>query len=289
MDDRVVFLVQRIGGGEQKFLFCPVVEVIAAREADRPDRAHEAFLRAGSGQCRFQIGDVGGKCGGPDVFDRTGAGGARNGPPRGAPHEAATRFRVLIELCKFLPVAAIGEGGQREIGDARLLVPRLCARAGRRKSGQSRKGVVPPRAVVIAPGYRFAELTVIGNVDAKFALPAHHVGNGGGEDLRESGVVLAFSRGARPADGDETCRPRQASGVGSENAICTASHGPPRPFGNLRRMLERVPVIWKRRRWAKSPAAADDMPHYPPPTFRVPAAKSHNVGKSAQRSSPTNL
>src|SRR5262249_29592888 len=69
---------------------------------------------------------------------------AGNGPPRRAPHEAATRFRVLIELGKFLPVAAIGEGGQREISDARLLVPRLCARAGRRKSRQSRKGVVPP-------------------------------------------------------------------------------------------------------------------------------------------------
>ena len=127
-------------------------------------------------------------------------------------------------------------------------MPRLRARAGRRKSGQSRKGVVPPRAVVIAPGHRFAELAVIGNVDAKFALLVHHIGNGGGEDLRESGVVLAFSRGARPADGDETCRPRQASGMGGENAICTASHGSPRPFGNLRRMLERVPVIWKRRR-----------------------------------------
>jgi len=33
IDDRFVFLVQRIGGGEQKFLFCPVAEVIAAREA----------------------------------------------------------------------------------------------------------------------------------------------------------------------------------------------------------------------------------------------------------------
>src|SRR5262249_18755814 len=101
--------------------------------------------------------------------------------------------------------------------------------------------IVPPRAVVIARGHRLAELAVVGNVDAEVALPAHHVGNGGSEDLRECGVVHAFACGARPARGDETCRPRQASGMGGEHTIGTASHGSPRPFGNSNgRLLDRL-------------------------------------------------
>ncbi|MGC1745103.1 MAG: hypothetical protein WA754_21460 [Pseudolabrys sp.] len=52
------------------------------------------------------------------ICDRPGASRPAHRPPRRAAHEATARFRIEIELAEFLPVAAIGERRQRQIGNA---------------------------------------------------------------------------------------------------------------------------------------------------------------------------
>ena len=90
--------------------------------------------------------------------------------PRRAAHQAAARFRVEIELVEFLPVAAIGKRGEREIGNARFLMLGLvggCSGAsGRRESRHAGEGVVPPGAVVVRACHGLPELSVVGNVNA---------------------------------------------------------------------------------------------------------------------------
>jgi len=165
----------------------------------------------------------------PIYFDRAGAGRPAYRTARGAAQEAAARFRVAIELAELLPVASVGERGQRQVGNARFLVLGFGCRldgTGRGKSRQPREGIIPPGAVVVAAGHRLAELAVVGNVDAEFALRAHHVGDRGGKALRIGGLVGAVAGGARPADGDEIRRPRQTARMGGENAIRAVFHGP---------------------------------------------------------------
>ena len=98
--------------------------------------------------------------------------------------------------------------------------------SGRRKSRHPGKGVIPPCAVIVGAAHRLAELAVVGNVDAELALLLDHVRNRRGEALRIGGIAFAFADGNRLAHGDQVRRPRQAAGMGGENAIGTAFHDP---------------------------------------------------------------
>ena len=181
IDDRLVLVAHRLGRGEQEFLLGLVIKIDAAGEAARADRAHEAFFGAARGERFFQVLDVGGERRMAGIFERPGAGRAADRPARRAAHQAAAQFRIEIELAEFLPVAAVGERGQRQIGDARFLMLGLVrcrgGTAGRRKTRHAREGVIPPRAVIVGTCHRFAELAVVRNIDAERALLLHHVGN----------------------------------------------------------------------------------------------------------------
>ena len=93
VDDRLVFFVHRIGGGEHEFLFGLVVKVLAAGEAARPDRAHEAFFGTGCSHRLFQIGDVGRERGMAGIFDRR----------RCRPDDATGRRAALPIRCRSIP------------------------------------------------------------------------------------------------------------------------------------------------------------------------------------------
>ena len=122
IDDGLVFVAHGVGRGEQKLFFGLVIEVDAAGEAARADRTHEALFGAGRGQRLFQIVDIGLECRMAGIFDRPGTSRPPHRPPRRAPHKTAARFRVEIKFAEFLPVAAIGERGQRHVGDGRFLM-----------------------------------------------------------------------------------------------------------------------------------------------------------------------
>ena len=224
IDDRLVFVAHRIGRGEQKLLLGLVVKVDAAGEAARADRAHEAFFGAGRGQRLFQIVDVGRERRMAGIFDRPGAGRPAHRPARRAAHQAAARFRILIELAEFLPVTAVGERCERDVRNARFLVLGFvrgrCGAARRRKARHAREGVIPPRAVIVRTGHRFAELAVVGNVDAECTLLRHHIRDRCGQHLRIGAVIrLGFADGDRFAQRDQIGRPRQAAGMRGQNAI----------------------------------------------------------------------
>ena len=164
------------------------------------------------------------------IFDRPGAGRPAHRPPRRAAHQAAARFRIEIKLAEFLPVAAIGERGQRHVGDGRFLMLGFVRGGGRaarrRKSRHPGKGVIPPCPVIVGAAHRLAELAVVGNVDAELALLLDHIRDRVGEALRIGGIAFAFADGDRLAHGDQIRRPRQAAGVGGENAIGAVLHDP---------------------------------------------------------------
>src|SRR6516225_1541648 len=105
LDDRLVFLAHRFGGGKDELLLGLVIEIFASRETAGPYRAHEAFLDAGYGYRHLQIRDVGGQRRMPDILDRRGADRASGWAPRGAADQAAGRIGVLIELAELPPIA----------------------------------------------------------------------------------------------------------------------------------------------------------------------------------------
>ena len=159
-----------------------------------------------------------------DILDRRGADRAPDGPARRAPHQAAARFRVLIEFAEFLPVAAIGECGQRQLRHARFLVRGFRNVFRRREPLHARKSVIPPGAVVVTRRHRFSELTVVGNVDAELALLAHDIGDRGAQALRVGRIVFAFAGKASAAHGDKIGRPREAAGMRGQNPVLARSH-----------------------------------------------------------------
>ena len=193
VDNRLVFLPHRLGGGEDEFLRIAVVHVVAAGEAAGPNRAHETFLDLGRSHRLFQIGDIGGDRRMSGIFDRRSADRASRAPRRRAPDQDAGRFRVLIKLAELLPVAAIAEGRQRNVGNARLSLLGFGNGIGRRKPAHAGKGVVPPHPIVVLRRHRLAEFAVIDDVDADLALLAHDVGDGGGKALCISRIVGAFA------------------------------------------------------------------------------------------------
>src|SRR5580704_4831120 len=98
--------------------------------------------------------------------------------------------------------------------------------ARRRKSRHPGKGIIPPCPVIVGSAHRLAELAIVGNVDAELALLLDHIRHRRGEALRIGGIAFAFADGNCLAHGDQIRRPRQAAGVGGENAIGTAFHDP---------------------------------------------------------------
>jgi hypothetical protein len=156
----------------------------------------------------FQIIDVGGDRGLPGVFDRASADRTARTPACGAAHQRTGRFRILIELREFLPVAAVGEGRQRHVGDARLSLLGFRHGIRRDEARHARESVIPPDTVIVVRRHRLAELAIIDDVDAGIALLAHHVSDCTGETLCVSRIVFALAARPRPVHLDEICRPR---------------------------------------------------------------------------------
>src|SRR5262249_10907253 len=72
---------------------------------------------------------------------------------------------------------------------------------------------------------RFAELAVAHDVDARLGLPAHDVGDGGGEAFLVGRFVERLPGLLEPQESLQRFRPDEAAHVGGEGAIRAVLHG----------------------------------------------------------------
>src|SRR5690242_7694710 len=110
VDDRLVLLAQRVRAGVDQLLVVRVVLVAEARTATRGYRVEEARLQSLGGQSRLEVRDVLLDRILADVRDRPTA--HRADLRRG--RQCATGAGVTVRVGEFVPVAALGEAGQRE-------------------------------------------------------------------------------------------------------------------------------------------------------------------------------
>ena len=194
--DRLVFLAQRIGDGEQIFLFGLVVGVaLPIRHAGRRDRRHEDFLSLGAVKRRLEIVDVG-------LQLRR----AAIGDGRGANHMVLARSHVALPV-EFRKGSCFARACPWAL-PRHVLVDLEAAKA----------------FVDVGDEARLAELAVIDDVDAEINLRADDLGDRGAQ---ARGVRLRVDRLSllpRLHDIEQIGGTRQAADVGGEDSVGASLH-----------------------------------------------------------------
>jgi hypothetical protein len=184
--DGPVLLPHGVGAGEEELLLGLVVPVADARGAARSDRREEAFLGARSGERSLDVVDVGLDGGLPGVGQRADA----HRPERGAGAGGDPRVGVRVGRRKPEAIAPVGEAGQHHLPRLRAVGRHVVEALGAQlEAAQPVERVAPPRPVVHPVAHGLAVFAVAGDVDARVALPAHHVGHRGAERGREGALV----------------------------------------------------------------------------------------------------
>ena len=176
IDDRLVFLVQRVGAGEHELFVGLVMEIADARRAARPDRAHESFHNAVGGQRGLEVRDVGLDGGVSLVLHWAGADRVRRPSADRSRWDGRDRYRRAGIL-----------RGRAAPSDrpARARPPAPCAAA---RSGvppaanfdavEAMENVAEPGPIVDVLAHRLAEFAVVWNGNADVALSLHDVRDG---------------------------------------------------------------------------------------------------------------
>src|SRR5580698_463753 len=158
--DRAIFLLQRLGDGEQRLLFAAVIPIIAlGQHAARSNRGDKCVGNRDRSERLLETGNVACHSGVADIFDRSGHSPTPRAPALTA-KEDASLIVLGVELREIAPILAVN-GRERLLawGELALL-----------QAGHAVDRVVRPEPA-------FAKFAVANDVDAELRLTLNRSAN----------------------------------------------------------------------------------------------------------------